>query len=619
MLLDMIKGANDIKNIDSADYQELAQEIRDFLIEKISRSGGHLGSNLGAVELTMALHLFLDLPQDKLIWDVGHQSYTHKLLTGRREGFENLRRQGGLSGFPKRKESECDCFDTGHSSTSISAGLGLVKARDIQGGTNTVVSVIGDGSLTGGMAYEALNNAAKLETNFIIVLNDNNMSISENVGGMSKYLNNIRTANAYLDIKEGVYNTLKDIPIGDRVVEGIRKAKSSFKHLVVPGMFFEDMGITYLGPVDGHNIPAMLKVLQEAKRTRNAVLVHVITQKGKGFAPAERHPARFHGAEPFDIETGLPTKPRTVASYTDIFSTVMTKLGARDEKVVAITAAMPDGTGLKRFRNMYPERFFDVGIAEEHAVTFAAGLSAGGLKPVVAIYSSFLQRAYDQILHDVCIQNLPVVFAIDRAGLVGSDGETHQGIFDLSYLSSIPNMHIMAPKNKWELSDMVKFAIAFDGPVAIRYPRGEAYGGLKEYRSPIEMGKGELLYAEGEICLMAVGSMVKTAQEVKERLNQEGHKCSVINARFVKPIDLRAVKWACENHRLVVSMEENVASGGYGEKVRKAMNEMDMKAGFLQIAIPDAYVEHGNVEQLKQEIGIDAGTIVEKIKKEMGS
>lgn len=619
MLLDMIKGANDIKNVDPSDYQELAQEIRDFLIEKISKSGGHLGSNLGAVELTMALHLFLDLPQDKLIWDVGHQSYTHKLLTGRREGFENLRKQGGLSGFPKRKESECDCFDTGHSSTSISAGLGLVKARDIQGGTNTIVSVIGDGSLTGGMAYEALNNAAKLETNFIIVLNDNNMSISENVGGMSKYLNNIRTTNAYLDIKEGVYNTLKEIPIGDRVVEGIRKAKSSFKHLVVPGMFFEDMGITYLGPVDGHNIPAMLKVLQEAKRTRNAVLVHVITEKGKGFAPAERHPARFHGAEPFDIETGLPTKPRTTANYTDIFSTVMTKLGARDEKVVAITAAMPDGTGLKRFRNMYPERFFDVGIAEEHAVTFAAGLAAGGLKPVVAVYSSFLQRAYDQILHDVCIQNLPVVFAIDRAGLVGSDGETHQGIFDLSYLSSIPNMHIMAPKNKWELSDMMKFAMAFGGPIAIRYPRGEAYGGLKEYRSPIEMGKAELLYAEGEICLMAVGSMVKTAEEVKALLNSEGYKCSIINARFVKPVDQRAIKWACENHRLVVSMEENVASGGYGEKVRAAMGGLDTEAGFLQIAIPDEYVEHGNVEQLKREIGIDAGTIAEKIKKEMES
>ena len=522
-----------------------------------------------------------------------------------------------MSGFPKRKESDCDCFDTGHSSTSISAGLGLVKARDIQGGTNTVVSVIGDGSLTGGMAYEALNNAAKLETNFIIVLNDNNMSISENVGGMSKYLNSIRTANAYLDIKEGVYNTLKEIPRGERVVESIRKAKSSFKQLVVPGMMFEDMGITYLGPVDGHNIPAMLKVFQDAKRTRNAVMVHVITQKGKGYAPAERHPARFHGAEPFDIGTGLPSKARNVANYTDIFSTVMTKLGARDEKVVAITAAMPDGTGLKRFRNMYPERFFDVGIAEEHAVTFAAGLAAGGLKPVVAVYSSFLQRAYDQILHDVCIQNLPVVFAIDRAGLVGSDGETHQGIFDLSYLSSIPNMHIMAPKNKWELSDMMKFAIAFDGPVAIRYPRGEAYAGLKEYRAPVEPGKAELLCAEGEICLMAVGSMVKTAEEVKALLNESGYKCSIINARFVKPVDEEAVRWAAKNHRLVVSMEENVASGGYGEKLREIVAPYYKTTKFMQIAIPDEYVEHGNVEQLKKEIGIDAETIAEKIKKEM--
>lgn len=618
MLLDSIKGVNDIKNVNPSDYPELAREIREFLIEKISRTGGHLGSNLGAVELTIALHLFLNLPEDKLIWDVGHQSYTHKLLTGRRDGFETLRKFGGMSGFPKRKESDCDCFDTGHSSTSISAGLGLVKARDIQGGTNTVVSVIGDGSLTGGMAYEALNNAAKLETNFIIVLNDNNMSISENVGGVSKYLNNVRTANAYLDIKEGVYNTLKEIPKGDKVVEGIRKAKSSFKQLVVPGMFFEDMGITYLGPVDGHNISAMLRAFHEAKRTRNAVIVHVITQKGKGFAPAERHPARFHGAEPFDIETGVPTKPRTTANYTDIFSTVMTKLGARDEKVVAITAAMPDGTGLKRFRNMYPDRFFDVGIAEEHAVTFAAGLAAGGLKPVVAIYSSFLQRAYDQILHDVCIQNLPVVFAIDRAGLVGSDGETHQGIFDLSFLSSIPGMHIMAPKNKWELSDMMKFAIAFGGPIAIRYPRGEAYAGLREFRAPVSLGKAELLYAEGEVCLLAVGSMVKTAEEVKELLNASGCKCSIINARFVKPIDLQAVEWAARNHRLVVSMEENVASGGYGEKVREAMDALGTDTGFMQIGIPDEYIEHGNVELLKQEIGIDAPSIAAKIKKEMG-
>ena len=619
MLLDNIKGVNDIKNINSSDYQELAQEIREFLIEKISYTGGHLGSNLGAVELTMALHLFLNLPEDKLIWDVGHQSYTHKLLTGRRDGFETLRKFGGMSGFPKRKESDCDCFDTGHSSTSISAGLGLVKARDIQGKTNTVVSVIGDGSLTGGMAYEALNNAAKLETNFIIVLNDNNMSISENVGGVSKYLNNVRTANAYLDIKEGVYNTLKEIPKGEKVVEGIRKAKSSFKQLVVPGMFFEDMGVTYLGPVDGHNISAMLRVFQEARRTRNAVIVHVLTQKGKGFAPAERHPARFHGAEPFDIQTGIPTKPRTTANYTDIFSTVMTKLGARDEKVVAITAAMPDGTGLKRFRNMYPERFFDVGIAEEHAVTFAAGLAVGGLRPVVAIYSSFLQRAYDQILHDVCIQNLPVVFAIDRAGLVGSDGETHQGIFDLSFLSSIPGMHIMAPKNKWELSDMMKYAVSFDGPVAIRYPRGEAYAGLKEYRAPIEMGKAELLYAEGEICLLALGSMVKTAEEVKAMLNEAGFKCSIINARFVKPIDERAVKWAAENHKLVVSMEENVASGGYGEKVRELMDNLGTGAKLLQIAIPEEYVEHGNVDQLKHEIGIDTETITDRIKIEMGN
>lgn len=617
MLLDQIKDVNDIKKIDPSAYQDLAEEIRQFLIEKISHTGGHLGSNLGAVELTMALHLSLNLPEDKVIWDVGHQSYTHKLLTGRREGFENLRKFGGMSGFPKRKESDCDCFDTGHSSTSISAGLGLVKARDIQGGTNTVVSVIGDGSLTGGMAYEALNNAGKLETNFIVVLNDNNMSISENVGGVSKYLNNVRSANAYLDIKEGVYNTLKEIPAGDKLIGGIRRAKSSFKQLVVPGMFFEDMGFTYLGPVDGHNIPAMLRVFQEAKRIRNGVLVHVITQKGKGFAPAERHPARFHGAEPFDPETGLPRTPRTTANYTDVFSTVMTKLGARDEKVVAITAAMPDGTGLKRFRNMYPDRFFDVGIAEEHAVTFAAGLAAGGLKPVVAIYSSFLQRAYDQILHDVCIQNLPVVFAIDRAGIVGSDGETHQGIFDLSYLSSVPNMHIMAPKNKWELSDMVKFAVDFGAPIAVRYPRGEAFAELKEYRAPIELGKSELLYAEGDVCLLAVGSMVKTALEVRDLLKAQGYSCSIINARFVKPIDEEAVKWASENHKLVVSMEENVASGGYGEKVRAYIAELTAPAKFMQVAIPDEYVEHGNVDLLKKEIGIDAGTIAERVKKEM--
>ena len=609
MLLDRINAVNDIKKIDPEDYPALAEEIRQFLIGHISKTGGHLGSNLGTVELTMALHLSFQLPEDKIIWDVGHQSYTHKLLTGRKDQFNNLRKFGGMSGFPKRKESSCDSFDTGHSSTSISAGLGLVKARDIQGQKNSVISVIGDGSLTGGMAYEALNNAAKLETNFIIVLNDNNMSISENVGGISKYLNNIRTANAYLDIKEGVYNTLKDIPRGDRIVEGIRKAKSGFKQLVVPGMFFEDMGITYLGPVDGHNIPAMLRMFQEAKRVRNTVIVHVITQKGKGFEPAERHPARFHGAEPFDTETGIPLNPRTTANYTDIFSTVMCKLGARNEKVVAITAAMPDGTGLKRFRNMYPDRFFDVGIAEEHAVTFAAGLAVGGLKPVVAIYSSFLQRAYDQIIHDVCIQNLPVVFAVDRAGIVGSDGETHQGIFDLSYLSSIPNMHVMAPKNKWELSDMMKYALSLNAPVAIRYPRGEAYAGLKEFRAPIESFHAEAIYLEKDVCLLAVGSMVKTAEEVRRLIREAGYGCSLINARFVKPIDEKAVDYAKKHHGITAAMEENVASGGYGERVREYFDTLPGEGELLNFAIPDEYVEHGNVDLLKKEIGIDAASI----------
>ena len=609
MLLDRINAVNDIKKINPEDYPALAEEIRQFQIGHISKTGGHLGSNLGTVELTMALHLSFQLPEDKIIWDVGHQSYTHKLLTGRKDQFDNLRKFGGMSGFPKRKESNCDSFDTGHSSTSISAGLGLVKARDIQGQKNSVISVIGDGSLTGGMAYEALNNAAKLETNFIIVLNDNNMSISENVGGISKYLNNIRTANAYLDIKEGVYNTLKDIPRGDRIVEGIRKAKSGFKQLVVPGMFFEDMGITYLGPVDGHNIPAMLRMFQEAKRVRNTVIVHVITQKGKGFEPAERHPARFHGAEPFDTETGIPLNPRTTANYTDIFSTVMCKLGARNEKVVAITAAMPDGTGLKRFRNMYPDRFFDVGIAEEHAVTFAAGLAVGGLKPVVAIYSSFLQRAYDQIIHDVCIQNLPVVFAVDRAGIVGSDGETHQGIFDLSYLSSIPNMHVMAPKNKWELSDMMKYALSLNAPVAIRYPRGEAYAGLKEFRAPIESFHAEAIYLEKDVCLLAVGSMVKTAEEVRRLIREAGYGCSLINARFVKPIDEKAVDYAKKHHGITAAMEENVASGGYGERVREYFDTLPGEGELLNFAIPDEYVEHGNVDLLKKEIGIDAASI----------
>lgn len=619
MYLEQIQNVNDIKNIDPKAYEELAQEIRDFLIRKVSVTGGHLGSNLGAVELTMALHLALRLPEDKIIWDVGHQSYTHKILTGRKDGFDGLRQFRGMSGFPKRKESICDAFDTGHSSTSISAGLGLVKARDIQGLDQTIVSVIGDGAMTGGMAYEALNNAGKLETNFIIILNDNNMSISENVGGVSKYLNNIRTADSYLDLKRGIYEALRGTPRGNNMVSGIRRVKSSFKQLVIPGMLFEDMGITYLGPVDGHNIQALVRVIQEARRVNGAVMIHAITQKGKGYAPAERHPARFHGADPFDVETGLPTRPHTTPNYTDVFSTVMCKLGGRDEKVVAITAAMPDGTGLKRFRNMYPERFFDVGIAEEHAVTFAAGLAAGGMKPVVAVYSSFLQRAYDQILHDVCIQNLPVVFALDRAGLVGSDGETHQGIFDLSYLPSIPNMNVCAPKNKWELADMLKYAVVFGGPIAIRYPRGEAYDGLKEYREPIVCGRAEWIYRERDIALFAVGSMVKTAERVREKLKAEGMQVSLVNARFVKPIDEEAVREACREHRLIVTLEENVSAGGYGEKVLRLLSGEQMAADYLQVALPDAYIEHGNVEKLKSEIGLDPDSICQSIRERLAT
>lgn len=617
MVLERIRKENDIKELSGEELKILSSEIRQFLIEKISVTGGHLASNLGVVELTMALHLFLDFPEDKLIWDVGHQSYTHKLLTGRSEGFDELRRYGGMSGFPKRKESDCDCFDTGHSSTSISAGLGYAHAREITGQSYKVVSVIGDGALTGGMAFEALNNAAQLNSNYIMILNDNNMSISENVGGLSSYLAGFRTADAYRDLKLGVMNSLNKIPVyGDRMVERIRRTKSGIKQLFIPGMLFEEMGIIYLGPVDGSDIRGILRLLREAANVDGPVIVHVLTHKGAGYAPAERHPARFHGTEPFDIETGLPKNPRLKANYTDIFSTVMRKMGDRDEKVVAITAAMTDGTGLKRFHNMFPDRFFDVGIAEEHAVTFAAGLAAAGLKPVFAVYSSFLQRAYDQILHDVCIQNLPVVFAIDRAGLVGSDGETHQGIFDISYLSTIPNMTIMAPKNKWELSDMMKYAVDFPGPAAVRYPRGEAYDGLKEYREPVVYGKSEWILKGAEIAFVALGSMVKTAERAADILKERGYLCSLINARFAKPIDKEMLLSLTHKHKLVVTLEENVMSGGFGEHVTCFYQEQDRQMHVLNIAIPDEYVEHGNVGILYREVGIDVDTVVARTMEE---
>lgn len=614
MVLEMIRKENDIKKLDEGQLKELAGEIRQFLIEKISRTGGHLASNLGVVELTMALHLTLDFPEDKLIWDVGHQSYTHKLLTGRKDGFDDLRKYGGMSGFPKRKESPCDAFDTGHSSTSISAGLGYVAARELLGQDHSVVSVIGDGSLTGGMAYEALNNASRLKSNFIIVLNDNNMSISENVGGMSKYLSGLRTAQAYTDLKKGVEDTLKRIPgRGDRIVSQIRRTKSGIKQLLVPGMFFEDMDITYLGPVDGHDIRKLLKVFNEAKRVDHAVLVHVITKKGKGYAPAEKDPAKFHGPGPFDIETGEPKEPGGPDTYTQVFSKVLTDIAQRDDKVVAITAAMEDGTGLASFAKHFPQRFFDVGIAEEHAMTFAAGLAAGGMKPVFAVYSSFLQRAYDQTLHDVCLQDLPVVIAVDRAGLVGSDGETHQGVFDISFLTMIPNMTVISPKNRWEMADMLRFAVDFRHPIAVRYPRGAAYEGMRQFRAPVEYGKSEVLYEEKDIAVIFVGHMAELADSVRRSLKEAGYSCSLINARFVKPLDTELLDELAKTHSLFVTIEENVLTGGFGEQVMDYVSRAALDVYVRNIGIPDEYVEHGNVEVLRKETGLDRETVVKQV------
>ena len=613
MALEKINKANDIKNLTKDELETLPEEIREFLIDTISHTGGHLASNLGVVELTMALHLVFDLPKDKIVWDVGHQSYTHKILTGRKEAFDTLRSYEGLSGFPKRDESECDCFGVGHSSTSLSAGLGLAFARELQGDDYHVVSVIGDGSLTGGMVYEALNNAAALKSNYIIILNDNNMSISENVGGMSDHLSKLRTSTGYTGFKAGLQSSLEKIPVvGDKLVSGLRRVKSSVKHLMIPGMVFEELGVLYLGPIDGHNVEEMVQVLKRAAQYQGPVLLHVLTEKGRGFDPAVRHPSRFHGADPFDKEKGLPLKS-TNPSYTDIFSTVMRKMGDRDEKVVAITAAMMDGTGLKRFHNMFPERFFDVGIAEEHAVTFAAALATQGLKPVVALYSSFLQRAYDQVLHDVCVQNLHVVFAIDRAGLVGKDGVTHQGVFDLSFLSSMPNMTIMAPKNKYELSDMMKFAVDFDGPIALRYPRGEANVDYEDYRKDIVLGQAEPMEEEGEILLFAIGSMVDVAMKAREILAHQGVCVAVCNARFAKPLDINYLKYASEKYKTIVTLEENALSGGFGEHVLAELNRIGYSGKVETVGILDEFIQHGAVDVLKEKLRIDAKGIAERV------
>lgn len=613
-MLEKIQKPNDIKKIPADQLPALAEEIREFIIESLSKTGGHLASNLGVVELTIAMHRVFDLPKDKLIWDVGHQSYTHKILTGRKDGFETLRREGGISGFPKRSESDCDVFDTGHSSTSISAGVGYVRARELKKENYSVISIIGDGALTGGMAYEALNNAASLKSNFIIVLNDNEMSITENVGGMSSYLSGLRTASAYTDFKMDVTKALNRIPgIGPGMMDAMRKTKSSIKQIIIPGMLFEDMGLTYLGPVDGHNIPQLIKTFQEAKRFEGPILVHVLTQKGRGYEPAMRHPARFHGAGPFDVKTGLPVG-KSNPTYTDVFSTVMRKMGDQRKDVAAVTAAMMTGVGLKRFSNMFPDRCFDVGIAEEHAVTFAAALSLGGITPVVAIYSSFLQRAYDQIMHDVCMQNLHVVFAIDRAGLVGYDGETHHGIFDLSYLGSMPNMTILAPKNLWELSDMIKFAVDYDGPIAVRYPRGEAYTGLKEFRAPICLGKSEVIHEGSRVALLAVGSMVKMAEEVQKQLKERmDMDAALVNARFVKPIDEELLRSFADTYELVVTLEENVKDGGFGERVLAFAEEEDLPFGVEIIALPDRFIPHGSVSYQMKQVGFTPEDICGRI------
>ena len=613
-MIESINEPNDIKDIPENRLYGLANEIRHFLIRSISRTGGHLASNLGAVELTIALHRVYDLSKDIIIWDVGHQSYTHKILTGRRNEFDRLRKEGGISGFPRREESSCDHFDTGHSSTSLSAGVGYVKARELTGADYDVVAVIGDGALTGGMAYEALNNAALLETNFVMVLNDNEMSISRNIGGMADYLSDIRTSARYNNLKEGVSTALKNIPVmGEQMVDRIRRTKSSIKQLFIPGMWFENMGITYLGPIDGHDIRQMMKVFREARRMPGPVIVHVITEKGRGYAPALTSPDKYHGTSPFEVKSGKPLK-QPVRTYTEIFSDTICSLARRNRKIAAVTAAMKEGTGLTAFSQKYPDRFFDVGIAEEHAVTFAAGLALGGLYPVVAIYSSFLQRSFDQLLMDICAQKIPALFAVDRAGFVGEDGKSHQGCFDLSYLGMMPGMIVMAPKNGKELRQMLKFAVSLRQPAAIRYPRGEACAGMEEYDQPLEIGKGEILLRGSRVALLAIGAMVETAMETANLLKQEGWTPTVVNMRFVKPLDEALICELAKEHALLVTMEENVRRGGFGEQVLDVVsrNALDTKVEIA--AVEDAFVSHGTVAQQKKRMGLDALSLAERIR-----
>lgn len=614
MVLDKIQGPNDVKELKEQELPVLADEIRQFIIDKVSDNGGHLASNLGVVELTIALHRCLNFPQDKLIWDVGHQSYTHKILTGRKKGFDSLRKYHGMSGFPKRDESNCDAFDTGHSSTSLSAGLGMVCARELKKDKYKVVSVIGDGSLTGGLAFEALNNAASLKSNYIMILNDNHMSISENVGGLSHYLAGVRTAKGYTNFKKNVKASLSKMnAIGKELERNIRRAKSMLKQVFIPGMFFEDMGITYLGPIDGHNIEALTEVIEDAKQVEGAVLIHVITEKGKGYEPAQLHPESYHGVGPFIKKNGMAKKPKEEATYTDIFAKTICELAQTHEKLVTITAAMKDGCGLKGFAKRFPDRFFDVGIAEEHAVTFACGLAAGGFHPFFVVYSSFLQRGYDQILHDMCMQNLPVTLMLDRAGLVGNDGETHQGVFDLSYLTMIPNMTVFAPKNRYEFQDAIAFAADFEAPMAIRYPKTDAVRVLKEYREPIKLGKSEWIRIGSRVALLAIGTMVETAMEVEELLAKDGIDATVVNLRFAKPLDYEMLDEVLDYHSLIVTMEENVLSGGVGEHICRYVELHSTGVRVVACGIPDKFIHQGSIKELLEETGLDAQSIYQKI------
>ena len=615
-LLDKINSPADVKKLSDEQLKQLATEIRQLLIEVISHTGGHLAPNLGVVELTLALHKVFNTPQDKLVFDVGHQAYIHKIITGRREQFPTLRQYGGLSGFPKRSESEHDAFGTGHSSTSISAALGMAVARDLQGEDYNVVAIIGDGSMTGGMAFEALNNAGTLHKKMVVVLNDNEMSISKNVGAMSDYLYHLRTGETYNKIKNDIEGWLKNMEFGTDVLKAIRRLKGSVKYLMVPTSIFEELGFTYLGPVDGHDIHGLIEVLQAAKKIDGPVMVHVLTKKGKGYKPAEESPNKFHGTGPFEIATGKKiTNPAAPISYTEVFGKTITELADSDKKVVGLTAAMPDGTGLNIFAQAHPDRFFDVGIAEQHAVTAAAGMAAAGMKPVTAIYSTFMQRAYDSILHDICMQKLHVTMCLDRAGLVGDDGYTHHGVFDYAYLRSIPNMTIMAPKDENELRHMLKTALSFNGPISVRYPRGSGVGvDITEPMQELPIGKAEVLREGKELCFWAIGSMVQSAVQAADKLKEQGIAAGVVNMRFAKPLDKELLIEHAKRYGKIVTLEEGVLAGGVGSEVLEILDDAGLlqQCAVLRLGIPDEFVTHGDKKLLFRDLGLDTDAIVQK-------